>query len=135
MEATLLIILGAAIGLLSNIGVERWKAERRRTVVLLALEEELRAVAFNPPARSFGGFTSQTFDALFSDIAALLPPETARRIIRYHLRMKHLAGRRAPHPDGIEHVRQVENLRDELLKDIKRQQPKKLVAAAEELEG
>ncbi len=56
MEATLLVILGAAIGLLSNIGVERWKAERRRTVILLALEEELHAVAFYPSDRCFGGF-------------------------------------------------------------------------------
>ena len=53
--------------MLSNLGLEWWKARRRRTVVLLALEEELRGVAFNPKDQTFAGFTSQVFDELFVD--------------------------------------------------------------------
>ena len=123
--APLLVVLGAAVALFGQFILEHWRESKRRTVILLALEEELRAVAFKPGSKYISGFTSQTFDELFADIAALLPPVTARRVIRYHLRMKHL--------DGIyrvmlteEAVREMESLRDELVSEVRRRQPRQI---------
>ena len=116
----LLVLLGAFVALGGQFIFERWKAGRRRKVLLLALEEELRAVAFNPEHRSFGGFTSQTFDELFADVALLLPPEPARNIIRYHLRMKHLQTRvGGNYPPDIPQVREMEDMRERLLSELR----------------
>ena len=64
----LLIVLGAILALGGQFILETWKAARRRDVLLMALEEELQAVAFDAPNQGFAGFTSQTFDELFADV-------------------------------------------------------------------
>ncbi len=69
---------------------------------------------------AFVGFTSQTFDDLFSDIAALLDPTTARHVIRYHFRMKFLDGRMGSA------VAAMEGERDDLLRKIESLQAKRL---------
>ncbi len=115
-------ILGATFALVGQFFLENWKAARRRKALRMVLREELRAVRFDPPKHSFGGFTSQTFDQLFADVALLLPMETAQRVIRYHFRMKHLEERireRDPHTlPTIDHIKEMEGIRDSLVKDL-----------------
>ena len=39
---------------------------------------------------NFAGFSSQTFDSLFRDMADALPDSLVRDLMRYHWRMKYL---------------------------------------------
>ena len=95
LEAKQLVsaFIGAALALvgqwLIRKGAKAWTAKR----LALAFWEELSAVNFyGPPqhAPNFGGFSSQTFDTLFRDMAESLPETLARDIMRYHWRMKFL---------------------------------------------
>lgn len=78
----LLIVLGAFLALVGQFILEMYKAARRRDVLLMALEEELRAVAFDAPNQWFAGFTSQTFDELFADVALLLLDQREPSVLR-----------------------------------------------------
>lgn len=113
----LLVILGAVVALGGQIILQRWKWARRRRVIVVALEEELRAVVFDEGGQTFGGFSSQTFDELYADIAALLPDDLARQVIRYHFRMKHLEWvlrDRGGRPTAQE-IRDMEQVHDQIL--------------------
>jgi hypothetical protein len=85
--------IGAALALVGQWLIQKaakaWKAKR----LSLAFWEELSAVNFyGPPqhAPNFAGFSSQTFDSLFSELAESLPETLARDVMRYHWRMKFL---------------------------------------------
>ena len=138
MRPALLVLLGAAVALAGQWFHELRRDRKRRSVIILALEEELLAVEFLEGG--FSGFTSQTFDELFPDISALLHPELARRVMNYHLSMKHIAARPPEYPGRIADVNRMHRIRDSLLVELEDQQPKRLKedemsGAAEELEG
>jgi hypothetical protein len=85
--------IGAALALVGQWLIRKaakaWTAKR----LSLAFWEELNAVTFyGPPqyAPNFGGFSSQTFDTLFRELAESLPETLARDVMRYHWRMKFL---------------------------------------------
>ena len=84
--------IGAALALVGQWLVRKaakaWTAKR----LALAFWEELKAVNFYGSAQhiDFGGFSSQTFDTLFRELAESLPETLARDIMRYHWRMKYL---------------------------------------------
>ena len=85
--------IGAALALVGQWLIRKaakaWTAKR----LSLAFWEELSAVGFyGPPqhAPNFGGFSSQTFDTLFRELAESLPETLARDVMRYHWRMKFL---------------------------------------------
>jgi hypothetical protein len=89
--------IGATLALAGQWLVRRaakaWTAKR----LTIAYWEELSAVQFYGPPRhalNFGGFSSQTFDTLFRDLAESLPESLARDIMRYHWRMKYLTDQR-----------------------------------------
>ena len=67
---------------------------RARTAKALAVAfwEELSAVHFYGPEDKANvvGFSSQTFDAMFREMAESLPDTLARDLMRYHWRMKYL---------------------------------------------
>ncbi len=84
--------IGAILALAAQWIVRR--AVRARTAKRLALAfwEELSAVHFYGPENkpNFAGFSSQTFDTLFQEMASTLPESLARDLMRYHWRMKYL---------------------------------------------
>ncbi len=124
----LLVVLGAILGavfaLAGQFFLEKWRVARHRKALRMVLREELCAVRFDAPNQTFGGFTSQTFDQLFADVALLLPLVTAQTVIRYHFRMKHLEERiREGDPrtlPTIDHVKEMEGIRDSLVRDLAR---------------
>ncbi len=122
----LLVVLGAILGavfaLAGQFFLEKWRVARHRKALRMVLREELCAVRFDAPNQTFGGFTSQTFDQLFADVALLLPLVTAQTVIRYHFRMKHLKefmkGTDPRTFPTIDNIREMEGIRDSLLKKL-----------------
>jgi len=114
----LLILLGAALAIGGEILMERWRDTRRRRVLALALEEELRAVYFDD--HGFGGYTAQTFDEFFPEIAALLPPNLAREVIRYHFRMNHFKAVGGEVPPSVTELREMAGIRNDLVRQLQR---------------
>ncbi len=85
-------LIGAALALLGQSLTRRGLKARTARRLCVAFWEELSATQFyaldaNP---SFGGFSSQTFDSLFRELAVTLPDLLARDLMRYHWRMKYL---------------------------------------------
>jgi hypothetical protein len=58
----------------------------------VAFWEELSAVNFYGPSNqpNFAGFSAQTFDSLFAEMAQVLPDSILRDLMRYHWRMKYM---------------------------------------------
>ena len=88
-------LLGAAIALLGQSVVRRAAAARTGKRLAVAFWEELSAVNFygsgaGAAAPNFAGFSSQTFDTLFREMAQVLPEHLSRDLMRYHWRMKYL---------------------------------------------
>ena len=94
------ILIGVAIGVVGTLGASliRHRFETAVTSKRLAsaFEEELRAVAFNQignpqsPIYSVAGFSTQTFDSLFIQMAQSMPTSLVQDLMRYHWRMKYL---------------------------------------------
>jgi len=85
--------IGAVFALVGQWLIRRagkaWTAKR----LAVAFWEELTAVSFYGPPQygpNFGGFSSQTFDTLFRELAESLPETLARALMQYHWRMKYL---------------------------------------------
>ncbi len=116
-----MVVLGGLLTLGGQWVQGRIHDAKRRKVILLALEEELQAVEFgvNMPGAGFGGFSSQTFDELFSDIPALLPAAVAQDVLRYHFRMKHLALSAVKASLPPSHVTEMAERRDGLLDRVR----------------
>jgi len=86
-------LIGAVIALSGQYVVHRFGRARTGRRLALAFWEELSAVNFyggpsSPP--NFAGFSAQTFDSLFREVAETLPESLARDLMRYHWRMKYL---------------------------------------------
>jgi len=98
MSEILAGFIGAFLALLGQGIWERarkaWLARR----LALAFREELCAVEFDPSnVPRIGGFSSQTFDTLFRDMAEALPDSLIADLMRYHLRMKLLVAHQERH--------------------------------------
>ena len=84
-------LLGAIVALLGQSVAARAQRSRAAKRLAQASWEELSAAHFYGPEDkpTFAGFSSQTFDTLFRELAEL--PETlARDLMRYHWRMKYM---------------------------------------------
>lgn len=90
-------IIAGLVGALAALALrgvrQRWREAAQSQALARALWEELSAVGFgsgSDDVLSFAGFSSQVFDTMFADIAHLFPEALARRVMRYHWRMKYL---------------------------------------------
>jgi hypothetical protein len=85
-------LLGATVALLGQALTRRAQKIRTARRLAVAFWEELSAVHFYGPADTpnFAGFSSQTFDSLFRELAETLPEALARDLMRYHWRMKYM---------------------------------------------
>ncbi len=91
-------VIGAGLALLSRAFTERLARARLAKRLARAFWEELAAIEFNGQG-GFAGFTSQTFDTLFREMANALPENLTRKLMRYHWRMKFLEEMKpTPHP-------------------------------------
>ena len=90
--------IGAALALTAQWLFRRQQRAATGRTLSAAFLEELGAVEFmEHPATERGiaqdieicGFSSQTFDTLFRDLADALPYSLARDLMRYHWRVKH----------------------------------------------
>jgi hypothetical protein len=84
--------LGAIFALLGQSLTRRVTRARTGKRLAIAFWEELSAVNFYGPPESpnFAGFSSQTLDSLFREVADSLPESMARDLMRYHWRMKYM---------------------------------------------
>lgn len=121
--APLLIVLGAALSLGGQVLYHRASIARRRQVIAVALEEEIRGVAFS--GNSFGGFSSLAFDQVLSEAADVLPPDVARTVLRYYFRMKYLQdwisnpAKYGGKPPGSGDIQEMSKQRDELMASLR----------------
>jgi hypothetical protein len=85
-------LIGAVLALLGQALVRKGARARTARKLCIAFGEELEAVNFYgpPDMPNFAGFSSQTFDSLFKEIAESLPESLARALMRYHWRMKYM---------------------------------------------
>jgi hypothetical protein len=96
-------IVSAFVGAGIALGVQWIVARARRAAtarsLAIAFWEELSAAQFasngvdnkgRPQFFTIGGFSSQTFDSLFREMAQSLPDSLARDLMRYHWRVKFL---------------------------------------------
>lgn len=82
--------VGAALALLSQFAIRRWRSATTARAIAVALWEELSAIEIlsrTPDGARFDGFTSQTFDTLFSEMALTFPESLFRAVVRYHWKM------------------------------------------------
>ena len=110
----LLVLLGAVTAIGGQFVFDHQRVAHRRKEIALAIEEELRGTVFDP--QGFGGFSDQAFDTFLADIP-ILPDETARKILRYYFRMKHL--KRFVGIPGAPDIGDVAEIRDQLVGELK----------------
>lgn len=87
-------LIGAVVALLGQGIHKRWRDAIAARAVAIALWEELAAVQFG--SSWFEGFSSDTFDMLFREVAHVLPEDLFRAVVRYHWKMKFLEGMKSP---------------------------------------
>ncbi len=92
-------LIGALIALALQWVTGRWTRALTGKRLSVAFWEELSAVNFygteeNDP--TFAGFTSQTFDTLFREMAVSMPVDLSRALMQYHWRMKWLEEKKLP---------------------------------------
>ena len=85
-------LVGAIIALLGQLATRQVRRARTAKGLCVAFWEELKAVNFYGPTNqpNFAGFSSQTFDSMFRELAESLPEDLARVLMRYHWRMKYM---------------------------------------------
>ena len=131
LREPLLLFLGALLAVAGQRALEYERKARVAKRLALAFKEELDAVQFdsNPPEkgkplhRRIGGYTSQTFDTLFVEMAVTLPEELAVALMRYHWRMNFLRDchKKLPYLDQwAEFFNEASKARDELLPRLRR---------------
>lgn len=120
-------LLGAMLALAGQWLVRRGAKAGAARRLAVAFWEELNAVNFYGPANqpNFAGFSSQTFDSLFRDMAEVLPDSLARDLMRYHWRMKYLQEMKPvsiPASGGVnpQYCAEAQSLRDQLLARLAR---------------
>jgi hypothetical protein len=120
-------LLGAILALLGQWVVRRGARASTARRLAVAFWEELSAANFYGPATNpnFAGFSSQTFDSLFRDMADALPGSLVRDLMRYHWRMKYLEETKSisiPSFGGVnpQFWREASDLRDQLLHRLDR---------------
>ena len=88
-------LFGAGIALVLQSGWVRLNRVHAGQRLSMAFWEELSAVNFydTGDGPKFAGFTSQTFDTLFREMAISIPADLSRALMQYHWRMKWLAER------------------------------------------
>src|SRR5712692_9505190 len=121
---------GAVLALLAQGVWLRLQRVITARALAVAFWEELSAVAFGTagPAQGnvpqIGGFSSQTFDTLFGDMARTLPHQLVRDLMRYHWRMKLLVALQAGTPVALafnaQFVAEAQQLRTDLLRHLQR---------------
>jgi hypothetical protein len=87
-------LVGAVLALLGQALIRKGTRARTARKLCIAFWEELKAVNFYGPADkpNFAGFSSQTFDSLFKEIADTLPESLACALMRYHWRPREADG-------------------------------------------
>lgn len=120
-------LLGALLALLGQWVVRRATRVSTARRLAAAFWEELGAVNFygSTPKPNFAGFSSQTFDSLFREVAETLPESLARDLMRYHWRMKYLEEMKPvsiPIAGGVnpQICQEAKDLRDQLLPRLDR---------------
>jgi len=88
-------LIGGIVALLGQSLTRRASRIRQARRLAVASWEELSATHFygseeGDAAPNFAGFSSQTFDALFREVAESMPRTLTRDLMRYHWRMKYL---------------------------------------------
>jgi hypothetical protein len=88
-------LVGAILALSGQSLLHRGTRAHGARRLAVAFWEELSAVYFygsdtRDGSPNFAGFSSQTFDSLFRDVAESLPQSLTRDLMRYHWRMKYL---------------------------------------------
>ncbi|UCG89231.1 MAG: hypothetical protein JSW71_12100 [Gemmatimonadota bacterium] len=84
-------LIGAVFALLGQAITRRATRAHTAQNLSMAFWEELNAVAFTPGEKpNFAGFSSQTFDSLFKEMAEAMPASLTRGVMRYHWLMKYL---------------------------------------------
>lgn len=85
-------LIGAVLALAAQWLLREATKARTAKRLSTALWEELSATQFYGPAprANFAGFSSQTFDGLFREVAEALPESLSRDLMRYHWRMKYM---------------------------------------------
>lgn len=100
MSELVAALTGAIVAVvLDRVVIARVQAATTARALAMAFSEELAAVEFSKPesgsgrrqAPEFAGFSSQTFDTLFEELAGTLPKSLAEDLMRYHWRMKFFA--------------------------------------------
>lgn len=100
---------GAALALIAQAVWLRAQRVATARTLAVAFWEELSAVQFSTApvlqgsVPQIGGFSSQTFDTLFGELARTLPRALARDLMRYHWRMKLLKAQQAASPVLLAH--------------------------------
>jgi hypothetical protein len=82
---------------------------------------------------NFAGFSTQTFDTLFREVAEALPESLARDLMRYHWRMKYLEEAKSitiPSTGGVHPIfwSESKDLHDRLLQRLDRYSKRWLVS-------
>lgn len=92
LKQLLSALIGALLALMGRALWERWRKAWIAKRLAVAFWEEMKGVEFGRDAQGpqFAGFSSQTFDTLFSELAESLPDALARSLMQYHWRMKFL---------------------------------------------
>jgi hypothetical protein len=85
-------LFGAIMALGGQALARRLLTARTAKRLCMAFWEELQAVNFyeGGGVPNFAGFSSQTFDSLFQELAHSLPETLTRDLMRYHWRMKYM---------------------------------------------
>jgi hypothetical protein len=133
LELIISAFLGAALALAGQWLVARGRRAATARSLSIAFWEELSAAEFashgatndDPPQPQYftiGGFSSQTFDSLFHEMATSLPDSLARELMRYHWRVKFLVEthKNDDYLDGhTDFYHEARRLREDLIRRLK----------------
>jgi hypothetical protein len=92
LKQVLSALIGAILALAGQSLLRKASKARIAKRLAIALWEELSATQFYGPEEmpNFVGFSSQTFDGLFREVAEAVPESLSRDLMRYHWRMKYM---------------------------------------------
>jgi hypothetical protein len=123
MSELLAGFVGAVLALLGQGVWDRFRKASIARGLAIAYWEELSAVRIKTvDVPQIGGFSSQTYDTLFRELAEVMPDSLMRDLMRYHWRMKLLDASQEGR-GGVSWVtglQEAEELRDDLLARLNR---------------
>ena len=124
-------LIGGGVALGGQAVTRRFQDARTARRLSMAFWEELNAVHFYGPEDdpNFAGFSSQTFDTLFREVADTLPESLARDLMRYHWRMKYMEDFKKVKGGGVnaQFWREAQQLHDRLIHRLEHHRKRSLL--------